>query len=183
MTRLETLAPDLADKLRRASPVKQRAASVAASEFAITHAKVEHPLVEKALEKVRAGGVLTPKDKAEIDALVARLDEEYFELQEAAEEGRASTEDYLRVFGQARAVAALSFAGNEDAFAEVGRVMADAIADVHAAVDAGPVIGRRDRSLDRLEGHVGGKRWSGAAQQQSSNPEASRQSAHCPECP
>ena len=116
MTRLETLTPDIADKLRRASPMKQRAASVAASEFAIAHAKVEHPLVEKALEKLRAGGVLTPKDKAEIDALVARLDEEYFELQEAAEEGRASTDHYLRVFGQARAVAALSFAGNEDAF-------------------------------------------------------------------
>jgi hypothetical protein len=116
MNRLETLIPDLADKLRIASTLKQRASSLAASEYAISHAKFEHPLVEKALEIVRAGGVFTPKYKAEIEALVTRLDERYFELQEAAEEGGLSPDDYLRVFGQARAVAALSFSGNEDAF-------------------------------------------------------------------
>ena len=116
MNRLETLIPDLADKLRIASTLKQRASSLAASEYAISHAKFEHPLVEKALEIVRAGGVFTPKYKTEIEALVTRLDERYFELQEAAEEGGLSPDDYLRVFGQARAVAALSFSGNEDAF-------------------------------------------------------------------
>ncbi len=116
MTRLDSLSADLTDKLRRASSAKQRAASLAALEFAIARAEVEHPLVEKALEKVRTAGVLTPKEKAELDALAAQLDEEYFALQEAAEEGRASTEDYMRVFGQARAVAALSFAGGDDPF-------------------------------------------------------------------
>lgn len=115
MTRLETLSPDLAGTLQRASAAKQRAASLAASEFAIARAKVEHPLVQRALEKVRRAGVLTPEDKAELDALAGQLDEEYFALQEAAEEGRASTEDYMRMFGQARAVAALAFAGGEDA--------------------------------------------------------------------
>jgi hypothetical protein len=115
MTRLDSLSADLADKLRRASSAKQRAASLAASKFAIARAEVEHPLVEKALEKVRTAGVLTPKEKAELDALAAQLDEEYFALQEAAEEGRASTDDYMRLFGQARAVAALAFAGGEDA--------------------------------------------------------------------
>jgi hypothetical protein len=60
--------------------------------------------------------VLTPKEKSDLDALAAQLDAEYFALQEAIEEGRASTNDYMRPFGQARAVAALSFAGREDAF-------------------------------------------------------------------
>jgi hypothetical protein len=115
VSRLETLLPDLAGTLQRASATKPRAASLAALEFVIARAKVEHPLVQKALEKVRAAGVLTPKDKAELNALAAQLDEDYFALQEAAEEGRASTEDYMRLFGQARAVAALSFAGGEDA--------------------------------------------------------------------
>jgi hypothetical protein len=115
MTRLETLSPDLAGTLQRASVAKQRAVSLAASEFAISHAKVEHPLVQRALEKVRAAGALTQQEKAELDALAAQLDEEYFALQEAAEEGRASTDDYMRVFGQARAVAALACAGGEDA--------------------------------------------------------------------
>lgn len=115
MTRLESLSPDLGDKLQRASAVKQRAASLAACEFAISHAKVEHAIVEKALEKVRRAGVLAPQERDELVALAEQLDEEYFNLQEAAEEGRASTEDYMRLFGQARAVAALSFAGGEDA--------------------------------------------------------------------
>jgi hypothetical protein len=128
MTRLETLAPDLADKLRRASPMQQRAAGVAATAFALAHAKLEHPLVEKALATLRAGGVFTPPDKAQIDALLARLDEEYFELQEAAEEGRASTDDSLRRFSQARAVAALSCAGNEDAFAAATEAVYEAAA-------------------------------------------------------
>jgi hypothetical protein len=116
MTRLETLSPDVAGKLQRASVANQRAAALAACEFAIARTGIEHPLVEKALKKVRAAGVLTRKEKAELDTLVAQLDEEYFALQEAAEEGRASTEDYVKVFGQARAVAALSFATGEDAF-------------------------------------------------------------------
>jgi hypothetical protein len=131
MTRLESQLPDLADKLRRASTAKQRAASVAASEFAIARAKVEHPLVMRAMEKVRATGVLTAKEKAELDALVAQLDGEYFDSQEAAEEGRAAAGDYIRPFGQARAVAALSFAGNDDAL----EAATEAIYEAAAATD------------------------------------------------
>lgn len=128
MTRLETLSPDLAAKIQRASAAKQRAASLAACEFAISHAKVEHPLVKRALERVRALGVFTPDEKAELEALAAQLDEEYFTLQEAAEEGRASTEDYMRVFSQARAVAALAFAGGEDASQAVTEAIYEAAA-------------------------------------------------------
>lgn len=115
MTRLETLSPELSSALRRASSAKQRAASLVASEFASARAKIEHPLVERALAKMRAGGFLTPKEKAELNALAAELDEEYFALQEAAEEGRVRTEDYMRVFAQARAVVAMVFAAGEDA--------------------------------------------------------------------
>ena len=102
MTRLDSSAPDLADKLRRASLDKQRAAGVMACEFVITQAKLVHPLVVQALEKVRGDGVLTEEERAELDSLSAQLDEQYFVLQEAAEEGRASTEDSMRLFSQSR---------------------------------------------------------------------------------
>jgi hypothetical protein len=115
MTRLEILSPDVADKLQRASAAKQRAASLAACEFAVAHTRVEHRLVDEALRTLRAAGVLTPNEKAELDALAAQLDEDYFALQEAAEEGQASTEDYLAMFAKARAVAALACAGDENA--------------------------------------------------------------------
>jgi hypothetical protein len=131
MTRLETLLPKLADKLRRAPAAKQRAASLAASEFAISHARVENPLVEVALEKVRAAGLLTPEEKAEMEALTAQLDEQYFALQEAAEEGQGGAESCLQLFGQARAVASLSFAGDRDAF----KAATEAIYEAAATTD------------------------------------------------
>jgi hypothetical protein len=131
MTGLEDLSPDLAGKLKRASAANQRAVSLAACEFAVAHAKVEHPLVENALKTLRAGGVLLPEDKVDLDTLAVQLDEDYFALQEAAEEGSASTEEYLKVFGQSRAVAALACAADEDAL----RAATEAIYEAAATTD------------------------------------------------
>ena len=111
MNRLETLSADLTAKLHRASPEKQRAASLAACELAVAKARVEHSLVNEALRLLRGGNLFTHRKKAELDDLVAQLDQEYFSLQEAADAAGTSTDDYLLVFAKARAVAALSFAG------------------------------------------------------------------------
>ena len=140
MTRLETLSSDLAAKVQRASAAKQRAAALAACDFAITHAKVEHPLVKQTLQKVRAEGILTPEERAELDALTEQLDEEYFALQEAAEDGGATIADYTRVFGQARAVAALACAGGDDAF----QAATEAIYEAAATVD------EKEELIDRI---------------------------------
>jgi len=129
MSRLETLSSDLVAKLRRASTAKQHAAAVAASELAVAKATVQHPLVDKVLRQLRAGHIFTPQERAEIDALAAQLDEEYFNLQEAAEAGKAPAEDYLRTFAKARAVAALSFAGGD-----APEAAADSIYEAAAAV-------------------------------------------------
>jgi hypothetical protein len=58
---------------------------------------------------------LTPVTKAELDAFAARLDDHYLDLRDATDEGRATIEDYMPPFRQARAVSALSFAGDESA--------------------------------------------------------------------
>ena len=131
MTGLEDVSPDLAGKLQWASAAKQRAACLAACEFAVGQAKIEHPLVDRALKKLRSAGVLLPAEKDELDALAAQLDEDYFDLQEAAEEGRASTQDYLAVFAKARAVAALSCAGDEDTL----RAATEAVYEAAATTD------------------------------------------------
>jgi hypothetical protein len=67
------------------------------------------------MEKLRETGTLDDEEKAELDALVQQFDREYFDLQEAAEEGRAPAAESMRWFGQARAVAAVAFAGSDDA--------------------------------------------------------------------
>ena len=115
-TRLETRAPELASKLRHAPAPKQRAASLVACQFALARGEVRDPLVLKAVEELEAGLGLTEDKKSQLKALIARLDEKYFDLQQAAEEGTAGSDEYVRVFEQARAVAALSCAFHDDLF-------------------------------------------------------------------
>ena len=114
MNRLETLAPDVAEKLRLATPDKQRAVALAACEFAISKANLQRTSIEEACKGLRKGTGLSPAQQSEIEALVASLDNEYFDLQEAAEEGRATTDDYLRKFAQARAASTLLFASKSN---------------------------------------------------------------------
>jgi hypothetical protein len=128
MTRLETLSPELTARLRLASVAEQRAASFAAAAFAVSHANLEQPVIQEALLALRDGGRLSPDTKAELESLVTRLDEQYFDLQEAAEEGRATPEEYLRVFGQARAISALPCAFQDDPFEAASEAIYEAAA-------------------------------------------------------
>jgi hypothetical protein len=130
MTRLDCVLPDLAAKLQASLPPKQRAAALVACEFAIAHAQVQHPLVQSTLDKLRATGVLSVNERRDLDALTVRLDNEYFDLQEAAEQGKASREDYLRAFEKARAVAALSYAGRENSLEAANEAICEAAATV-----------------------------------------------------
>jgi hypothetical protein len=131
MIRLQTLDPGLVQRLRQASPAKQRAAALAASEFAIEKANVYHAGIEEARKSLRDGGGLSVAQRAELEALLSKLDNEYFDLQCAAEEGRATAEDYLQKFAQARAVSALLFASNDAPFE----------ASTEAIYEAGAAIG------------------------------------------
>jgi hypothetical protein len=114
MNRLDALSPELARQLRHASAALQSAVAVAACEYAIACARVRHPIVDEALGKLREGRVLRSSTKADLNALVETLDEQYFKLQDAAEDGLASNYASQQVFGQVRAVAALVSAFNAD---------------------------------------------------------------------
>jgi len=129
--RLETLSVELFEKLRRAPPEKQREATLAACEFAVSYAKVDNPIVKEALASLRASGGLSPKQKAELEALAAELDDQYLDLHEAAEEGRATTNDYLPVFEKSLAVSAVAFAATEDPF----EASAEAVYEAAIATD------------------------------------------------
>src|SRR5437868_3067467 len=114
MNRLETISSDLAIQLQSATEAKQRAAALAACEFALAHAKIASPVIDEAVQRL-SRNLLTAENIAQIESLAARLDQEYFDLQEAAEEGHAAPAAYLERFSEARAVAALVFACKEDA--------------------------------------------------------------------
>jgi len=52
---------------------------------------------------------------AELNELAIQFDDKYFDIQDKAEDNVALQTESLRLFSQARAVSALSFAGGEDA--------------------------------------------------------------------
>src|ERR1019366_4676665 len=116
MIRLRTLAPRVADALEKSSAARQRAAAAAACQFAVLQTGVRDPIVQQALHSLLTTGGLEPTLRAGIEALVARLDNAYFDLQEAADGRLPGDDDSLRLFGQARAVAAILFASGSDPF-------------------------------------------------------------------
>jgi hypothetical protein len=116
MTRLETLNPELAEKLRAASENKRRAASLAACEFAISQSMIDEPLVREVLDTLRWSSSVASTKLKQVEALMTRLDERYFDLHDATEDGRAAPAEYLRFFSQARAVSATLFACKENSF-------------------------------------------------------------------
>lgn len=115
MMRLEMVAKDLAEKLRLTDTSTQRAAALYACELALQAAPTMNPDVLSAVEELRQNGRLKNQTLMKLNDLAANLDQQYFDLQEKAEEDPVVHFEYLRLFSQARAVAALSFAGGEHA--------------------------------------------------------------------
>ena len=136
MMRLEIAEKDVAKKLRLANPTQQRAASLVACELALEAAAIENPDVLSAIEQLKRDKQLTKEVLSELNALAAQLDEEYFDLQDRSEDDPSIQVESLRLFGQARAVKALSFAGGEDSLVAA----MEAIYEASATVDDGSKI-------------------------------------------
>ena len=134
MTRFESQFPELAAELQRAPIAKQRAACLAACEYAVAQTKIEHPLVIEALRMMCVGEVLSDKHKRELEELVEQLDNEYFDLAEAFEEGGISRSDYQKPFAKARAVASVLYAFDPNPYDAASEAIyeADAVTDEDA---------------------------------------------------
>lgn len=117
MKRLETISPSLAEKLARASAEQRRSLVLAACELAVQRAGLDSEEVNLALASMQQRLPIAAEQVAKIAALVKRLDERYFTLQEDADEGRASPADYLVPFSQARAASAAAYALKDDSLA------------------------------------------------------------------
>ena len=114
MHRLESISIDLVTRLRTASTAKQRAATLAACEFAVSRSGIRNATTDKAMSELRTTGTISPKTTAELQAIVEQLDDEAFHAQEASDVRQGSNEDYLAAFARARCGAAISLAGTAD---------------------------------------------------------------------
>ena len=110
MNRLESLSPSFAEKLALASIAQRKAVVLAACELAVKEARLDSADVHTALAVMREGRATTAAQVTMIATLAEHLDEQYFALQEAADDGRASANDYLGPFSQARAASAIVYA-------------------------------------------------------------------------
>lgn len=129
VTRLEQFFPELSRALRSASETRRTTARVTACEMALAHTGIVDEVVVRFLERLRQGERFSAAERAEIDAFVARLDEEYFQLSEAAKYDHARAKEVIQAFAKARAVAAIAVAGlgtveaDEDAIYEATHAM------------------------------------------------------------
>ena len=115
-----------------------------ACDFAIAQANLQRAIIEEARKGLRNGTGLSPAQQSEIEALVASLNNEYFGLQEAAKEGRATTGDYLRKFVQSRAVSTLLFASKSNPLEASTEAVYEAAAVVN---DRGPLFSAVESAL------------------------------------
>jgi hypothetical protein len=114
MMRLETVAEDLAIKVRTATPLQQRRVCLIACQLALQATKMDLPIITTAIEEIRVRGVLSNKRIEELNNLVDELDNLYFDLQERSELDPKLQLQSMLHFSQARAVSALSFAGGQE---------------------------------------------------------------------
>lgn len=112
--RLPMVAPEIADMLQRASEPGQRRGAVAAASLVVERAVLDDGRVKRALSLLR-NGETDEKLRLELERWVEELDDSYWDLQAAYEQGQRSEADYLAAFGLARSVSSVCFGLHPDA--------------------------------------------------------------------
>jgi hypothetical protein len=112
-TRLDSVSPELADRLRGSSEDALHRVAAVVSDLAVTMGSLSDPRVDSALA-VLGGGPASGEEKAELQVLVDELDEAAWEIQERVHSGRLPEHEYLQAFRKARAASAVAFALDPD---------------------------------------------------------------------
>jgi hypothetical protein len=133
--RLNTVAPDLVERLEGEGDPELRRLTANVVEAALREQEVRDESVERGLDGLRNGRYGDAEDRAAVKALADRLDELAWDLQDQVDAGEAEQEDYLAAFRKARAATALWFALDPDP-----RTAAiEAVYEAQAATDDGVV--------------------------------------------
>jgi hypothetical protein len=110
--RLDSKAPALADIFRNSTPEKQRRAAVVACEAALFIVGLNGAEADEALRALRDGRLGNASLRERLTALSARLDDEYFRVNEECEASKKP--EALALFARARAASALAFSLSDD---------------------------------------------------------------------
>ncbi len=112
-TRLDSVSPELAERLRGSSADALRRVAAAVGDLAVKRVSLADPRLERALS-ILAGRRAEGGERVELEALVEELDEAAWETQARVHAGRAPEDEYLRAFRKARAASSVAFALDPD---------------------------------------------------------------------
>lgn len=101
-----------------------------ACEMAVELAEVSGSEVLACLDSLRRGETVPREMVVNLSQISNELDEKYFDLQDASGEGQSFGKEILKVFGQARAVAALVFFSTEDSVQSASEAVYEATLSV-----------------------------------------------------
>jgi hypothetical protein len=130
ISRLSTVAPDLAGRLEKQSPERLKIVAANAANLAVTRTQLADPRLDVALASLRDGGTDNTAERYGVQQLTNELDEIAWNAQEMAETGAASREEYSAAFRRARAAASVDFALDSDALSAA----LEAVYEAQAAV-------------------------------------------------
>jgi hypothetical protein len=118
--RLDTIDKPLVDDLVKATRELQRKAAMTACEIAINSTGLDIAVVDTCLDHLRHGHLLSAHPHAELERLIVDLDEQYFDLQHLDDALS------LQMFGQARALSAVKFAGEAHSLLTISEAIYEA---------------------------------------------------------
>jgi len=109
--RLRTLSVQLDDWAHSLSEVESRAAAVTAARFAVAQVGLEEDSVHRFFDSL---GDVSENGRHDLKALVERLDEQAWDVQDQIDEGKSEQSEYLAAFALARAAASCWSASDPD---------------------------------------------------------------------
>ncbi len=112
--RLETIAPDLVERLEGEPEPRLRAVAEGVAAAALRATGVSDERIDRALAALRAGDYGDLEQRKAVKALADELDEAAWDVQERMDAGEGDQDEYLTAFRRARAVTSLWFALDSD---------------------------------------------------------------------
>lgn len=109
--RLQSKAPDVVRRLTLATSLQRRNIAIAAAEWALRMNDLNDLELINAAKQLREHGRFSTDATSKLEELIKKFDDEYFD----AEDSGAAEEASMQLFGRARAVSALLYAGSDDA--------------------------------------------------------------------
>src|SRR5262249_20350290 len=104
------------------------AATLEACRFALAAAQLHHPTLERAINCLEGSHPPTDEERTRMAVVAEQMDQDALEIMRAADEGRASREEYLAAFSQARAASAVLWALAHDPLVAAAEAIYEAAA-------------------------------------------------------